>query len=437
MIDSGSIFDAIEEPKTGSIFDVAEKVEHLVPDEYHDEEIPWYKSYTSALGKGLIKGTISLGRMMGPLQEPYDPEETSRILDELLPSKSGPIEGTLERAGEMFPMVSTGGGGALKSAVRTGLSAISGETAKQLGASEGIQTLAELPALLGPELTKMIKAGKSSKELVDFARKKGMKEEEIAPLIQSVKKQAALKKIALKRGEGEKILSRSKEAIGNIYKDLYSHPKAKTVLSKVESDKLMGALEKRLEKMPSKVRNTIAEDLTDLSSSPKAAEDFMNFYSDINANLSGKTKQLSSLKEPIIDAISSVDKGLASEFKMTNNLYKNWSEISKTLKPSLSSDLFEGSMPIRFVIGLTTGYTPILMEVLGEGVGKKLATNLLLKPKFQGLGKKMVTAINENKLPAAKKIWDKMTNEVNSVDKVAAEQMRDVDILTLLEDNET
>src|SRR5210317_2064647 len=99
MISSGTIFDAIEEPSTGTIFDVAEKVEHVVPDEFHDKSIPWYQSYASSLGKGLIKGTIAFGRMLGPTLEPYDPEQTRLALDELLPSEEGFVEGALERGG--------------------------------------------------------------------------------------------------------------------------------------------------------------------------------------------------------------------------------------------------------------------------------------------------------------------------------------------------
>lgn len=439
MISEGSIFDAIKDPGTGTIFDVAEKVEHVLSDEAHDETIPWYKSYPSALAKGLTKGTIALGRMMNPVPlEPYDPENTQKILDQLLPSEEGFGERVLEKGGELFPVVSTGGSaGALGSLGRTAAAAVVPEVAKEFGAGEGLQSALEIGSLIAPDLRNMIKAGKSTKELVDFARSKGMKDKEIAPLIQSQRKQATLGKLALKRGGGEKILSESKKAIGDVYQDLYSHPQAKTALNPSESNRVMEIIQKRMKKMPSKVRNTISADLSDLSSSPKTAEDFINFYSDINANLSGSTKQLSTLKEPIIEAISSIDKGLASDFQMTNKLYKNWSEISKTLKPTLSSDLFEGSMPIRFVIGLTTGYTPIIGEVLGEVAGKKLARDLLLKPRFQNLGKKMVTALNENKLPAAKKIWDSMTKEVNEIDEQAAKQMRDLDILTLLEESET
>jgi len=430
---NGSIFDAIDEPMTDTIFDVAEKVNPILPEELNNKEIPWYKSYASAAGKGLIQGMHSFGRALGPLQEPYDPEEVKKVLDNLLPSKEGFVEGALERGGKTFPLVATGGGTAANSLLRTGAAALSGETAKSLGASESVQSLVELPALIGPDLSKMIKSGKTNKELIEFARSKGMKEEEIAPLIQGIKKQRVLGKAAFKRGS-ESRLGKSKEAVGKIYEKMYSDPNAKKILPKQESSKIFTDIDDILLKMPKKMSKTITDDLQDLRNSPKAAEDFMNFYADVNATLSGNKKQISLLKDPITKAISTIDKQLGRDFKKTNLLYSKWAEISKTLKPTLASDIFEGSIPLRFGLGLK--FPPIMGEVLIESLGKNAATELLLNPRLQGLGKRMVESINQNKIPAAQKIWNEMIDDVSKKDKNTAKKLKDIEFINLISSTE-
>ncbi len=415
--------------------DLVDKVEHVVPDEYHDEDIPWYKSYSSALGKGLIQGTVALGRMMGPLQEPFDPSQIKERLDELLPSEEGFVEGALERGGKTFPLVATGGGGAASALLRTAGSAISGEAAKEFGAPEWAQALAELPALIVPDIKKMIQAGKKTKDILEFGRSKGLTEEQLTPLVQSARKQRILGKLATKKGKGEAAIKETRKALNEIIEGHYSHPSAKTVLSESEANSTMDKLRNQVEKMPSVVGDLMTKDLQKLENSPKAAEDFMRFYRHINKNFGPKTKELGILKGPTVDAIEKIDKGLASEFVKTNELYSNWAEISRTLSPTLASNLLEGSIPIQLVYGLahgaTTGSYTFLTAAIGEVAVKKLATELLINPRFQNLSKKMLTALSNNKFVVAKNIWDVMTQEVNKVEKNAAKKMKEVDFLEL------
>lgn len=434
---TGTIFDVVEEPSSGTIMDLTDKIEHIVPDEHHDENIPWYKSYASALGKGLLKGTVSLGRTMGPLQEPYDPNQINEVLDEYLPTNEGFVEGTLERGGKLFPMVAAGGGGA-PSLLRTGAAAVSGEVAKEFGAPEWAQSLAELPALIAPDVTKMIQAGKKTKDILAFGRSKGMSEEELAPLVQSAKKQRLLGKVASKKGRGETAIKETKKALNELIEGHFEHPSAKTVLNEFEAGSSMEKLKNQIDKMPSVVGDLMIKDLKKLESSPKSAEDFMRFYRSINKNFGPKTKELGILKGPTVEAIEKIDKNLASDFVNTNELYSNWAEISRTLSPTLASNLIEGSKPIQLVYGLvhgaTTGNFGFLETAIGDFAVRKLATELLINPRFQNLSKKMLNALEKNKFAVANNLWDVMTQEVNKVDKKSAKKMKDLDILKLFEE---
>ena len=437
---TGSIFDIIEEeePETGTIFDEVSSNPKIQKSE--NITTPWYKSWPSALGKGLLKGTVELGQSFGgmpekrPNERQEEVEKTGEFLEKHLPSEEGFVETALEKGGKLFPSVVSGGGGLTKSAIQSGLAGASGATAKSVGASETVQSLAELPALLGPDLAKMIRTGKSNKEIVEFARSKGMTEDQITPLIQSEGKQRLLKRFSQKRGKAEGVLSETKEGLRNLYEDLSSNPSAKKTLSFEGQHKLAGDLKENLMKMPSKVRSRVAKDIKDYMNSGQTGEDLFNLYADINHNIGNKTKQLSLLKDPIKEALSKIDPSLGKDFDFTNKLYSNFHKISKTLKPSLASDIFEGTAMMRAVLGLSTGNPWILKEAIFEKAGKKIATNLLLNPRFQNLQMKMIDALNQNKFSAASKVWESMSDEMEDVDKETAKRMREIDVLKAFED---
>lgn len=428
---NNSIFDLIDDkPQTGTIFDVAEKIDDIRDEPTRKSSIPWYKSYPSSLAKGVTQGLIEYGRAFGPTREPYDPERTKKILDELLPSEEGFVETALEKSGKIAPFVASGGAGLGRIIGTSAAAGTSGATAKELGFGELGQAIAELPAQIVPDLTRFIKAGASNKEIVDFARSKGLTEEQITPLIQSRGKQAVLGKVAQKEGRAQKLLSDSKEAVGLVYKDLYTSEKAAQKVSDRVLFDSIDSMDKKLAQLPDKVRSKIAADYQDLVKSNGTAADFMNFHADLNAV---GDKRLGILKEDINKAIQTVDKDLAKDFQMTNELYSRWAKISKTLKPSVFSQFVEGSQPYRFVGGILTGNPYLLYETAGEFALKSAARELLLSPRFQNLSGKMVDAINNNKFSVAGSIWELMKQEVYSTDKRLASEMEDIDFLDLLE----
>jgi hypothetical protein len=428
---NNTIFDLIdEEEPTGTIFDVAERVEDIRGEATKKSDIPWYKSYPSSLAKGVTKGLIEYGRAFGPTREPYDPEKTKKVLDELLPSGEGFVETALEKSGQIAPFVASGSPSLARLIGTSVASGTSGATAKELGFGEMGQALAELPAQIVPDLSRFIKAGASNKEIVDFARSKGLTEEQIAPLIQSRSKQAVLGKVAQKEGRAQKLLSDSKEAVGLVYKDLYTSDKAAQKVSERVFFDSIDSMDKKLSQLPEKVRSKVFSDYQDLVKSNGTAADFMNFHADLNAI---GDKRLGILKEDISKAIQTVDKGLAKDFQMTNELYGRWAKISKTLKPSVFSQFVEGSQPYRFIGGLLTGNPYLLYETAGEVALKSGARELLLSPRFQNLSGKMIDAINKSKFSVAGSIWEVMKQEVYSKDKNLAKEMEDIDFIDLLE----
>lgn len=401
-----------------------------------------YLDDATDFGKNILKaglqGVYKFGRMLGPTSGPETwgkseqdlQDEFAGGLDELIPSEEGGfVTKSLERGLKEAPsMLAFPGGSAAQTAIRTGLAGFLGEGAKELGAGEGAQTIAELSAYIGPDLAKRLLASGSNKEIIEYARKLGLKDAEITPLIQSDFKQKWLSKLAARRGKTQEALSNTREALGRTYGDLRSSEAAKTALSDTQSTDLVKSLQDKLFDMPDKVRETISADMRDLVSKPITGDSLINFWQDINANLSEGTKQLSNLKDPIRNALARLNPGLANDFEWANKLYGKYQTISSRLKPNLMTDIMGASQALKTLGGVTFGYYPILVEAAGEQAARTLSREMLLNPRFQNLSGKMVSAINQNKWQAVKKIRDSMIAEVKDVSPEIAKQLQAVDL---------
>lgn len=384
------------------------------------EEIPWYKSYPAAAIKGLTKGIISLGESFGGLHQPRGMKEEqeqqrAELLEKALPSEEGFVEGALERGGKILPSALAGPGGITSALVRTGAAALSGETAKKLGAGETGQAIAELPAFLAPGLGKKIIPTKKQAEVVSEARRLGMTEKEIAPLIQSEKKQAALSKYAFKGDNTKEILQGSKKAVGNIYNALSESEVAKKTITPEIYQEMTEGFKKSFEKIPSEMLKKIAPDIKIMIEGDITGEKMMNFYHKLNHYINKGDAQLGLLMNPLKKSIESVSTELAKDFKMANKLYERSAKIRKSLNPKSEewfSKLMRGSAPYRMAAGILSGYYPILLEAIGEQATRQLATKMLTSPRFQNLTKQMIDAAANNQFKLAMNVKDILKNEI-------------------------
>ncbi len=431
------------------------------------ENLPWYQSIPNAIGKGLLNGLQQFGQAFGPLPqdntgmlieylkqqggegaqqqtfEEYAQQNQKpsfgETLNQLLPTNEGFAENTIARAGNILPFLLTGnfGGvgkvagqtlaegaqlssGPLKEVLIQGAKDLisplgralgagaSGAAAESYGAPEWLQSLAEIPAQLTPSFRSKILPNKAQQPLVEQARNLGLAEKEIAPLIQSERKQKVLGLVASRSGKTQENLSNSYDAVGRVYGQLSNRPEAKQILNTNQSNKVISEIQSRISNMPSQLRNTISTDLTDLVNEPITGKSLINFYQDVNYYVGKGDKQLGLLKEPIIAGLAQLSPKLANDFNMTNKLYSNYHLIAKNLKPSITSDLIEGSEALRLLYGTFTGNFPLILETVGEGAARKAASQLLVNPRFQNLSKQMVQALNQSKFGVAQRILNPM-----------------------------
>lgn len=379
-----------------------------------------HMDYGKTLLKGGIEGISRAGRIVSPIPT-FEPEEAlyerqREVLDRLLPTEGEDFGQRVARkfAQEAPSAMLFGGGTSILP--RAVAASFIGQGAKDLGAPEWAQTALELTTYLGPDLTKKLLAAGKNKDIIEAARKIGIDDEALTPLLQSDFKQKWLAKLTPKRGATQRALEKSKQALGNAYQNIRQSPEAQGAIDPATGRKLFQDFYQELFNMPAGVRGKIQQDFKDLVSRPITGETLINFYQDINATLGKDAKQLSRLKGPIKDALHSINPQLGKDFETANQLWGKYEKIASKLKPTLVDDIVRageilglGGSVFR---ALATGSMGGLYGIATEQATRKLAQQMLINPRLQQLGLKTAQALNERKFLAVSKIVNHMADEI-------------------------
>lgn len=390
------------------------------------------RSLLSAPIKGVAKALGKFGSFAAPLvleDEPF--EERVKILEagkkerekfeqgtleNLLPTKERFAEQALERGGEILP-TSLRPGAWIEGGIRALLAGFVGEGIKKAGGGSIAQAVGEIGALGAPRLGKSISPIKSQKSIVDFARKHGLSEEEITPLIQSPKKLAFFGKMAKKGGKTEDALQKSLDARKRIYSQLETSPAAQSAISPEISSDFLNETAMLMHKLPSSLREKAFPDYMDLLKKLKSGEaktaDFMNLWGDLNYEISHGSKGLGILKDPIEKVFKKSSPGFSEDFELTRDLYKRFYPVAKKLKPTVSEELLDAGEVGGLLYAVAKGKLGLLTEILGVESARRLSREMLINPRLQNLHLQMVNALNANKFSVAKEIADKMIDSTN------------------------
>lgn len=433
-----TIFDLIDEPisegKQG-YFDLAKKA----PQPKDNSFLKSVKDYAKTFLKGSAEGIIQLGQIMGPLQT-YEPseklsEKQTEALNELLPTEEeGFAQKSLRRGLKQAPTAIAFPGQPIQAGIRSLLSGTAGQVAEELGAPEWLQSAAELTAFIGPDITKKLLTSGKNEDLIKFAKKMGMTDAEITPLIQSDFKQKWLSKISPKRGSTQISLENTKKSLDRTYDTLKKGEQAVGELSEKANGELINSLYSKLSEMPREIQNGIKDDLMDLLNNKITGRSLINFYKDINSKFSSSTKELSQLKDPIKKAIFTISPELGKDFEMVNELYTKYYPIASKLKPTLVSDLISAGEYLGILGSFTMGYYPPLISIFGEKIARKFAQQMLINPHLQQISSKIVDAMNQNKSSVVKKLVESLSSKVKKsspevskeLDKISLEEIQDL-----------
>jgi len=420
----------VSEPKMKSDFDF-DSYESPVPKK-EKSFIQQAREYGKTIVKGGIEGLSRLGGIMGSTQDihgkPYSEqlEKQTENLEQLLPGEEGFAQSALRRGLREAPTALAFPGSTLGTGGRSILAGFFGEGAKELGLPEWAQTAAEITAYIGPDITKKLLERGSNAELIQEARKLGLTDEQITPLIQSEFKQKWLSKLAPKKGATQKALKSTKEGLGEIYEALENSPNTIAEISEAQNGKLINSLTQQMNKLPRELRDKIERDAQDLIGNKITGQSLINFWKDINSQYVPGKEKLGILKEPIKQALKSISPDLGKDFDMLNNLYGKYSKIASRLKPSLADELISGGEALGLFGSLVTGNYPVLSTILTEKAGRKLVQQMLINPRFQQLSQKSIVAMNQNKFSLLKKTIDSFQNELKKSNPKVAKKLDEI-----------
>lgn len=385
------------------------------------------REYGKSALKGTAEGLGKFGRIMGPLQdyegrtEKQIEEQTTGALDKLLPTKEDYGQASIRRGLREAPTMIAFPGSKLATLPRSIAAGFLGEGAKELDLPEWAQAAAEITAYIGPDLTKKLLQTGSNAEIIKTAKKFGLTDAQISPLIQSEFKQKWLSKLAPKKGRTENILSSTKSGLKTAYESLRKTPGASIELNPEQRKRLLNRFSEIAFEMPSKVRNEVALDFADLIKKPITGESLLNLYKDINKSLGSKTKELSLFKEPIKQALKEISPELAEDFSKINELYFRFNNIAPKLKPDIISNLIGAAESLGLMGSLIYGDPVLISKFLVEKGIRMGARELLLNPRLQKLTEKSLAALNQHKYGLAARIMNQVKEHAFKIDRKLGE----------------
>lgn len=414
------------------------------------KEVSRARSIVDAPLKGFYK---IAGHALGAM--PSGGQTYDETLEEIFPTQQERlVEGALQRGAE----IGAGGGaaGGLPGILRSLLAGIFGEIVSrapfipesvkpyaeavtEIGTLATPGELTKLPEFITSKLQKLPKAIRPSPvriqptaaqaPLVEEARRLGLSEAEIAPLIQDEKKVERLSKVAGKRFRTPKALKTSKKALDTALESLDTHPDIGKVLAPQQAESAIGNIEKKMfDKLTAKERGLIREDLDVLKASPKAAKDFVKFFRDVNKSITENPearKSLNLLKDDIIDAVQKISPDLGNTFNVTNKLYSNYSKIFDKLRPNFQKDILQ--LGRHAILGMLAGHYPALVEIAGTESAKNLSREMLINPRFQNLGRQIVQAVNTERFAIANQLTQRLAKLVSKESPKVANQLESFD----------
>lgn len=329
------------------------------------------------------------------------------------------IEAALQRGGH-----GAGGAAALGAGLPSLLAILggsaTGETLREFGAPEGVAVAGDIiTSLLGGRGN--VKSApqrlgkKGEQELVKTLRSKGFTDKEIVPIIQGGSKKKLLGAVAEKGKRGERAFDASKSKIGTIYQDVGEKGKKLKGLSGSKYRKFEESLSKTIEDISGTHTDIIRPELNKLANSEHKAQDLIRFYQDISSrtkNVQGGRKVLNKLKEPIVQGLESIDKDLATDFKLANKLYSKLFSNKKMLTPGKADQFLNKGKALAFAGSLATGNFPAMTKILGAQAVQLLSRELLINPKLQNLTARLSSQLKANKVRAAYKTLEEFKKTI-------------------------
>lgn len=376
------------------------------------EPLSRIQSLAHAPAKGAVKRA---GDIAGFVQSiaPFLPkggltqEKAHKFAEEKFPTFEKGPEKFLERAGGVATEALLSPGGLAAKAIQIPLGAGLGYAAEELGLPEWAQSIAEGFAFFYKGGKKVpLKA--DQKKLGEFLRNQGLTENEITPLLKTPEQINRWSGMASKGKKSRELMESIYHKSGKIYDSITVDAKNLPPLNNQAKTKILNDFTGIWNNLPDKFRKLIEKDVQDFLTKGRAGvEDLINLDKDINAVIGaehGGRAAVGLFKEPIMDAIRSVNPKIAEDYSLAKELYGTRAKVKGSLVNPKDFDKFlDAGEAYALGMGIFNRDIGMIQKVLGVAGGRVLAREMLINPRLQNISIRIGEALKKNKYLLAEK----------------------------------
>lgn len=363
--------------------------------------------------------------------------EIKQSIENILPGSKAetPIEKGLEETLELGSNLANpllGGVGLGRALAGTAAGMGAKKLSEEAGLGTGTQEIAKTIASIIPLVVtgKLTPTSQESKALYDAGIRAGLSEKELTPLLVSDKKLGRLGKIAKQSPKLTERMGSIESTLGDFYKDIKSRSKNLPVYTESQTKNLLNKMEdissswkKTLKAAPDKEAaiKYLDEAIEKLKSEGASPESLINFYQDINSAVNwraikGGKKELSEVKNAIVDSMKNTSPEIAKDFESANKLWSKlenfrskvgWGDLEKYIELGKFAPFLYGiaklDIPSLVSMGLITS---------GAQAARRIGTEFLTNPSWQSISRNSIKAVEKNSPKIAALAYNQFKSKV-------------------------
>jgi hypothetical protein len=317
-----------------------------------------------------------------------------------------------------------------------GAGAVAGQAVEEATGSEFAGDMTELATGLGLDLgaksfAKRIVPKKSQEALASVAKKYGLSEAQLSPLLQD-KKIERWAKFAHKGDDTQRFAAAIESQLGSGYDVLREEAKSLKPLTKEAAEGMTGSFQKLINEMNDVIKPTpeteravryLSDVLSIIKKGPIKPSQLIGQWKELNSfvdwsKVNNGQRILGTLKGPMLEALRTSGAEVASDFEALNTLYSASKRLTKGLRPSDVDKFLSYGQVGALTLGMATLDPTIIYKVLKgsaiKAVSRRAIKNYMLSPRYQNLSGKILKAVKDGNLPRAAAITKKLTTRIQN-----------------------
>jgi len=353
------------------------------------------------LGLSALIGAARGASQLGGQPDLRRPQERG----EFFSPETGLEKGVARGAEAALTTAALGGGGKVAGLAASG--GLLGQAVEEAGGGPAAQFVAEiLPVALSPVVAGKLVPSKANRPFVKAAKRLGMTDKEIAPLVRGGKANSLAKSFIAKPSTRKKIVAQSEKGV---QKALRSADEAVAKIGPLPQDlrtdilesfgELSGKVEGGIGELAGDkaAANFLRQEMRQIAPKELTGNDLRKLYRAINDKDALRSSEVGRLaKEKIVEVMTKANPTAAKDFETANQLYRRLKIIEGG--PRHAGERLDRMELYGLVTGIATGHTGGAIKSYAGAEGLRSAfTKAVSGPRGHRLVQKMFSALAEGK----------------------------------------